>query len=97
MSSRALRLWIAALFAITAAFIVHLTVRLETVRLGYELAQERKEQRHLLELRRMLRIESAVLTRVDRVNTFARGALRMRHPEGSTMYVLRDPTTRGAW
>ena len=61
MRARFLLLWTAAVMATAAAFIVHLTLRFETVRLGYEVGAARHEQRHLIEQRRVLSIEAATL------------------------------------
>ena len=77
MKGRFLLLWTVAVFATALAFIVHLTLRFETVRLGYELAKARKQQEHLLEQLRLLSLESATLSRADRIETVARGALAM--------------------
>ncbi len=80
MSARFLMLWTVAVIATAASFIVHLTLRFETVRLGYDVGAARREQRHLLEARRLLSIEAATLSQPDRVEAVARGAFDMDQP-----------------
>jgi cell division protein FtsL len=74
---RFLALWLAAVLATAAAFIAHLAVRFETVRLGYQVGEARKEQRDLVEQRRLLSIEAATLRQAARIEAVARGALGM--------------------
>ena len=50
---------------VAAAFVVHLSIRFETVRLGYEVSEERGRQRELLQDRRLLSIEGATLRHDD--------------------------------
>ena len=80
MKARFLALWTAAVLATAAAFVVHLALRFETVRLGYEVGQTRREQRRLVEQRRLLAIEAATLRQTQRVEAVARGTLRMEVP-----------------
>ncbi len=79
-SSRFLGLWAVAILACAAAFIGHLAIRFETVRLGYDVGHARREQRQLLEQRRLLSVEAATLRQVDRVELTARRDLGMRMP-----------------
>lgn len=81
MKARFLALWTAAVLATAAAFVVHLALRFETVRLGYEVGDARREQRRLIEQRRLLAIEAATLRQAHRVEAVARGALEMDVPE----------------
>lgn len=81
MKARFLALWIAAVLATATAFVVHLAMRFETVRLGYEVGAERREQRRLIEQERLLAIEAATLRQAARVETIARGTLEMDVPE----------------
>ncbi len=81
MKARFLALWTAAVLACAAAFVVHLALRFETVRLGYEVGQSRRDQRRLIEQRRLLAIEAATLRQADRVEAVARGTLEMDVPE----------------
>jgi hypothetical protein len=70
-------LWTAAVFATAAAFIVHLTLRFDILRLGYTLSKERASQEQLVEQRRLLSLEAATLRQMDRVEAVARGAFGM--------------------
>lgn len=81
MKARFLALWSVAVLATAAAFVVHLALRFETVRLGYEVGDARREQRRLIEQRRLLAIEAATLRQAQRVEAVARGALDMDVPE----------------
>ena len=80
MKARFLALWSAAVLSCAAAFVVHLALRFETVRLGYEVGTARREQRRLLEQQRLLAVESATLRQATRIEAVARGALRMDVP-----------------
>lgn len=81
MKARFLALWIAAVLATATAFVVHLATRFETVRLGYAVGAERREQRRLIEQERLLAIEAATLRQAARIETIARGTLEMDVPE----------------
>jgi cell division protein FtsL len=70
-------LWSAVLLATAVSFIVHLFLRFETIRLGYELDKSRREQQQLLEERRLLALEAATLRQPDRVEAIARGSYGM--------------------
>ena len=80
MSARLLLLWTAAVFASALAVIVHLTLRFETVRLGYDVSSARSEERKLVEARRLLSLEAATLGQSDRVEAVARGGFDMDVP-----------------
>jgi len=88
MRARFLALWTAAVLATAAAFVVHLAMRFETVRLGYEVGVARREQRELTESRRLLAIEAATLRQAARIETVARGALRMDVPDPSRIVPI---------
>ena len=96
MKSRVVALWAVAVFATAVAFVAHLTMRFENVRLGYEVGEARREQRELVEARRLLALEAATLTQPDRVEAVARRALHM-DVAGATSAVIMDgsapPTT----
>lgn len=81
VAARFLMLWTAAVLATATAFVVHLAMRFETVRLGYDVSAERREQRRLIEQERLLAVEAATLRQAYRVESIARGTLRMRVPE----------------
>lgn len=77
MRARYLALWTAAVFSTAAALIAHVTLRFETVRLGYEVGKARRVQQGLIENRRLLSLEAATLSQADRVEMVARGHLSM--------------------
>lgn len=81
MKIKPLTLWMVAVTAAALAFIAHLSLRYETIRLGYDVGAARREQRTLVEEERLLSIEAATLRDVTRVETIARGALGMEVPE----------------
>ena len=87
-SARFLMLWTAAVLATAAAFVVHLSMRFETVRLGYEVGSARQEQRRLVEQKRLLSLEAASLREPSRVEAIARGVLRMEIPEPSEVIAI---------
>jgi cell division protein FtsL len=88
VKARFLALWTVAVMATAASFIVHLTLRFETVRLGYDVGDARREQRGLIESRRLLALEAATLSEPDRVETVARGAFEMDLPEASRVIAV---------
>ena len=96
MKSRAMVLWMAAVLATSAAFITHLALRLEVVSLGYDVGRERREQRRLVEQRRLLSIEAATLREPERVEAVARGTLEMDVPDPSRIVPLGVRTGRRA-
>lgn len=88
VAARFLMLWIAAVLATAAAFVVHLSMRFETVRLGYEVGAARREQRRLIEQRRLLALEAATLRQSPRVETIARGVLEMEPPSADRVVPI---------
>lgn len=88
MKARFLALWTAAVLAAAASFIVHLTLRFENVRLGYDVGDARKEQRKLTESQRLLAIEAATLRQSDRVETVARTTLQMDVPDAPRIIAV---------
>lgn len=88
-----LMLWTAAVFATATAFIVHLSIRYQTVNLGYEVGAARAEQRELVEECRLLRLEAASLRSAPRVEMIARGTLEMQLPEAEQIVVTQDAET----
>lgn len=94
MKARFLALWTAAVIATAAAFIAHLALRFETVRLGYEVGEARKEQRELIEKRRLLAIEAETLRQAARIEAVARGSLDMDVPEPERIVPIDDDRER---
>jgi len=68
-------------FCITVAFVFHLSVRFEGIRLGYETSKERSTQTRLLLERRELRLELASLKSPHRVEVEAKERLDMSVPD----------------
>jgi cell division protein FtsL len=89
-------LWCVAVLATAAAFVVHLSIRFETVRLGYEVSEERERQRELLQDRRMLSIEAATLRQSGRIETIARGTLGMEVPKPTRIVTMKEKPNRPA-
>ena len=96
MRNRFLPLWCVAVLATAAAFVVHLSIRFETVRLGYEVSEERERQRDLLQDRRLLSIEAATLRQSGRVETIARGTLGMEVPNPTRIVTMPEARSRKA-
>lgn len=80
MKGRFLALWVSAVVACAAAFLVHLAMRYETVSLGYQVGAARKLQSRLVEQKRLLALETATLQQPDRIEALARGSLKMATP-----------------
>lgn len=80
MKARFVMLWTVAVLATAAAFVAHLALRFETVRLGYDVGRARTEQRRLVEARHLLSLEAATLRQSARVEAVARGSLGMDVP-----------------
>ena len=90
--------WTLAVAAATAAFVVHLSIRLETVELGYAIGRERAVNSQLLEKRRVLTIEAATLRAPTRVERIARDTLGMSVPGHDRIHLVgrlrpRRPTS----
>lgn len=96
MKARFLALWTAAVLATAAAFVVHLALRFETVRLGYAVGDARREQRRLIEQGRLLSIEAATLRQAHRVEAVARGSLEMDVPEPERVVPIDGRRTQRA-
>ncbi len=88
MKRRFVILWISAIVATALAFVAHLALRFETVRLGYAVEGARREQRRLVEQERLLAIEAATLRAAERVEAIARGRLSMDQPTPEQMVTV---------
>ena len=66
---------------VTAAFVFHLHIRFEGVKLGYETSRSRSERARLIVERRELRLELASLKAPGRVESEAREKLGMEIPD----------------
>jgi cell division protein FtsL len=96
MKGRFLPLWCVAVLATAGAFVVHLSIRFETVRLGYQVSEERGRQRELLQDRRLLSIEAATLRQSGRIETIARGTLGMEMPKPTRIVTMKEKPSRAA-
>ena len=96
MKGRFLPLWCVAVLATAGAFVVHLSIRFETVRLGYQVSEERGRQRELLQDRRLLSIEAATLRQSGRIETIARGTLGMEMPKPTRIVTMKETSRRAA-
>jgi cell division protein FtsL len=86
---RFLVLWVMAVLASTAAFVVHLALRGKTVDLGYRLGLIRGEQAALRENKRVLELEAASYQTPERVEKVARTLLGMTPPPPERVIPLR--------
>jgi cell division protein FtsL len=87
MKRRVIWLWLIAVIAAAASFVVHLSLRFENVRLGYDVGIARHEQRGLLEARRLLALEAATLSQPDRIEAIA-SALDMELPKPARVMMM---------
>src|SRR6476659_5856114 len=88
LRARLVALWTVAVMAAAASFVVHLTLRFETVRLGYDVGAARREQRRLIEARRLLQLEAATLSQPDRIEAVARGSFGMDVPAAPRIVAM---------
>ena len=72
--------WTLAVVAATAAFCVHLTVRVRAIELGYELGRVHAQLTRLREVKRVLELEVASYETPERVDLVARTLLGMAPP-----------------
>lgn len=72
--------WTMAVIAATAAFCVHLTVRVRAIELGYEMGRAHSQLTRLREVRRVLELEVASYETPERVDLVARTLLGMAPP-----------------
>lgn len=85
-----LTLWCAAVLATAAAFVVHLAIRYETVRLGYQVSETRNQHKVLEQNRRLLSIEAATLRQSARIEGIARDSLDMDVPDPSRIILISE-------
>jgi cell division protein FtsL len=73
-------LWTLAVAAATAAFVLHLGLRVRAVELGYELGRAHARVARLREVKRVLELELASHKTPERVDLVARTLLGMSEP-----------------
>jgi len=72
--------WTLAVAAATAAFCVHLTLRVRAIELGYEMGRVHAQLGRLREVRRVLELEVASYQTPERVDLVARTLFGMAPP-----------------
>lgn len=75
-----LTLWSLAVLAATAAFVLHLGLRVKSVELGYELGRAHARVARLREVKHVLELEVASHKTPERVDFVARTLLGMTEP-----------------
>ncbi|HKY37795.1 MAG TPA: hypothetical protein VJN18_17755 [Polyangiaceae bacterium] len=75
-----LTLWTLAILAATAAFVLHLGLRVRSVELGYELGRAHARVARLREVKQVLELEVASHKTPERVDFVARTLLGMTEP-----------------
>jgi len=75
-----LLLWTLAVAAATAAFVLHLGLRVRSVELGYELGRAHARVQRLREVRHVLEVELGSQKTPERVDFVARTLLGMSEP-----------------
>ena len=82
-----------ALFAVTAFFttaaLAHVWVRLQVVRLGYQISQETDREKRLQQVHRKLQVERALLRSPERLERLARERLNLSMPDPGTIQRLK--------
>jgi hypothetical protein len=73
-------LWTLAVVAATAAFVLHLGLRVRSVELGYELGRSHAHVQRLREVRHVLEVELGSQKTPERVDFVARTLLGMSEP-----------------
>ena len=90
---RSLRARALALFAITAFFtsaaLAHVWVRLQVVRLGYQISHETEREKRLQQVHRKLQVERALLRSPERLERLARERLNLTMPDPGTIQRLQ--------
>lgn len=89
-------LWVLAVTASVAAFVLHLALRGRVMSLGYELGRARAEQARLREVRRVLELEVASYQTPQRVEIVARTLLGMAPPAADRVFPMSAVGTSSA-
>jgi hypothetical protein len=78
-------LWALAVAAATTAFIVYLTMRIQSLELGYELGRAHGRVARLREVKRVLELELASYKTPERVDFIARTLFAMSTPSSDRL------------
>lgn len=89
-------LWVLAVTASVAAFVLHLALRGRVMSLGYELGRARAEQARLREVRRVLELEVASYQTPQRVEVVGRTLLGMTPPTPERIFPMSPTGTSSA-
>ena len=79
--------------ALVGAALAHVSVRLEVIRLGYEISERTRTRRELEEERRRLQVELAMLRNPERIEALAKAKLGMRRPDAGEIR-LAEPAVQ---
>ncbi|MFH2010551.1 MAG: cell division protein FtsL [bacterium] len=90
---RAVALLAVTVFFTTAA-LAHVWVRLQVVRLGYQISQETDREKRLQQAHRKLQVERALLRNPERLERLARERLNLTTPAPSSIHVLKTKRPR---
>ncbi len=88
LRARALALFAVTLF-FTSAALAHVWVRLQVVRLGYQISQETDREKRLQQVHRKLQVERALLRSPERLERLARERLNLTMPDPGTIQRLK--------
>ena len=77
--------------ALIAVALVHVAIRLQVVKRGYEISERSRERRELDEENRRLTLERSMLRNPARIEKIAREKLGMRRPEPSQIRIAPPP------
>jgi cell division protein FtsL len=83
-------LFLLAVAASVAAFVLHLALRGRNIELGYELGRARSEQARLRETKRVLELEAASYKTPQRIEVLAHSLLGMRPPSPDRIISLSE-------
>jgi cell division protein FtsL len=72
----------------TMAALAHVWVRLQVVRLGYEISRQTEREARLQQLHRKLQVERALLRNPERLQRLGRERLRLTMPDPSAIRAL---------
>lgn len=81
-----LAVWTLAVVAATAAFALHLGIRVEGIQLGYELGRVHSELARLREVKRVLELEVASHKTPERIDFVSRTLLGMDAPSKDRIF-----------
>jgi|RhiMethySRZTD1v2_1073278.scaffolds.fasta_scaffold64150_3 cell division protein FtsL len=84
-------LWVLAIVATCAAFVLYLALRVRSVELGYELGRAHAKVARLREVKRVLELELASHKTPERVDLVARTLLGMSEPTPERILAAGKP------